>query len=694
MPYFDLCIISSIFGAVLALGFLSWRFRRARHVLGMFEEASNLSAVGVALFDHRDRFVMANRLVHEYLPDFHSDILAGSDLKAVMDYMYDHAVDYDEGLMGALYQSVDDAGGLGFREVVMGANGSHFLVEARKISGGCTAVSMSNISKTKRREEYVQRLSRFNHELYEAVEAATTGIVVVSACDSVHQIIFANKELNRIFDASGDDMLCRTLPDLFANVDGLDMDGDLLETLITPQAMDTEICFQCKGDGSVKRYCDFKLTPVESADKSSQLFIGVFTDTTALKGREQELSKSQKLEALGQMAAGVSHDFNNILSIVDGYARLISTELDEGHPLLDHVGRIRKAAKRGTGLVNHMLTFSRHKITSTSVVDLNVSIKEQKMLLVPLLDARIELNMMLEPQPIFVEGSNDDFSQILMNLVVNARDAMPLGGWINIQTAICHTDAMSARARDKLDSGDYACLRVQDNGEGIDPVVVEKMFDPFFTTKEQGSGTGLGLSIVYGLVKKMGGVIDVETALGKGVDISIYLPLSDKRLSKNVVGTPDDLESFRLEGYTVLLAEDEDDLRLLVAEMLKKLGANVLCAQDGNEALWVQDEYEGEVDLLLSDVVMPDLGGIELSELLVSLRPDVKTIFMSGYPAHGNNARVSIPDDAFFLAKPIRYEDLVLLIYQCVNGEVPTSSSSARRWHSDVNGEETKGERI
>jgi two-component system cell cycle sensor histidine kinase/response regulator CckA len=305
------------------------------------------------------------------------------------------------------------------------------------------------------------------------------------------------------------------------------------------------------------------------------------------------------------------------------------------------------------------------------------------MLLLPLLDARIDLDIRLEAAPIFVEGSNDDFSQILMNLVVNARDAMPLGGHLDIETRICTAMALPSRVRESMGDGAHVCLCVRDSGEGVSPEIAEKMFDPFFTTKKQGSGTGLGLSIVYGLVKEMGGMIDVDTAVGQGTEISIYLPLSDKPLSKNIVGSVDDLETFQLKGYTVLLAEDEPDLLLLVAEMLKKLGANVLCARDGNEALSVQDEYEGDIDLLLSDVVMPDLGGIELSELLVSLRPEVKTIFMSGYPAYGHDARVNIPDNAFFLAKPIRYEDLVLLVYQCLNDVDAASSSAAPRWHSD-----------
>lgn len=219
---------------------------------------------------------------------------------------------------------------------------------------------------------------------------------------------------------------------------------------------------------------------------------------------------------------------------------------------------------------------------------------------------------------------------------------------------------------------------------GMPKDVVDRIFDPFFTTKEQGKGTGLGLSMVYGLVKQIGGHIDVFSTLGQGTTMSVYLPLSDK-VPKKILGGEDNLSSIRFDGYSVLVAEDEPDLLALVSNMLEDLGMKVLRASNGNEALAVQDDYEGKIDLLLTDVVMPELNGVDLADLLKELRPDVNVIFMSGYPAKGQMARVEIPEDAVFIAKPIEYDALVKVIYTILSsgvGESIEDSVQISRWAS------------
>ena len=244
-------------------------------------------------------------------------------------------------------------------------------------------------------------------------------------------------------------------------------------------------------------------------------FIGVFTDVTELRAREAEGFKAQKLEALGQLAAGVAHDFNNILSITDGYARMIEREAGANSIVAQHAEKIRITSQRGADLTKQMLTFSRHKIIEENVVDLCAVVMEEEVLLRPLVDASIKFDIEVSDEPCHVKCTPDNVTQIIMNLTVNARDAVGAAGRIAVHVGPCAPPEFSARRKDGVeDESGWVCLSVSDNGSGIPDDVVERMFDPFFTTKDQGKGTGLGLSMVYGLVQEIGGQIDVSSVMG------------------------------------------------------------------------------------------------------------------------------------------------------------------------------------
>lgn len=368
----------------------------------------------------------------------------------------------------------------------------------------------------------------------------------------------------------------------------------------------------------------------------------VIEDTTEHKIREGQYFQAQRLEALGQLAGGVAHDFNNILSIIDGYARIGRKASAESPETVNYFDRISQAVQRGSSLTNRLLTFGRHKVIKDGIVDLGQLVQDQESLLRPLIDASIFLSINTE-ENIFISSPPDSICQILLNLCINSRDAMPDGGTLSIDCG----KTRNARA----------FLKVTDTGTGIPPEIKAKIFDPFFTTKDQGKGTGLGLSMVYGLVKDMKGEIDVVSRTGEGTTFTITLPLSEKPLPTYKVSEEEN-GKIHLDGLTAMIAEDEPALLDLVSGMLEEMGANVIRASNGNEALMLQEDYEGDIDFLLTDVVMPELNGVKLAELFGSVRPESKVMFMSGYPANGQMARVALPDSAFFLSKPIDFQKL------------------------------------
>jgi signal transduction histidine kinase/ActR/RegA family two-component response regulator len=390
---------------------------------------------------------------------------------------------------------------------------------------------------------------------------------------------------------------------------------------------------ESRTDGKV---CWYRLHFIPYAMKRPYCLI-VIEDTTENKIMEGQYFQAQRLEALGQLAGGVAHDFNNLLSIIDGYARLARKSVAQDHTAYKYMEHIAQAVQRGSALTGQLLTFGRHKVIKDSVIDLGELVQDQEPLIRPLMDASIALSFKAE-KDVYVQVAADNICQILLNLCVNARDAMQDGGNLIVEAGTsAHGEAV---------------LRVIDTGCGMPPDVKAKMFDPFFTTKDQGKGTGLGLSMVYGLVKDMKGDIEVVSKVNEGTAISIYLPLSEARPPAHTI-TEDADGNLHLEGFTALVAEDEPDLLNILSETLEDMGINVLRASNGNEALMMQEDHEGNIDFLLTDVVMPEMNGVKLAELFESVRPESQVMFMSGYPANNLMARVNLPDNAVIMPKPI-----------------------------------------
>lgn len=688
MPVLSLIVIC-ICAIVVLYVFAALFFKVRRSTLrdmSLLEDAFDLSGYGVVLFDRRGQFVMANSRARDYLPVFGSDSLAYAKLQDFLDYMFDHAVEYDERIQSALSTSSEEGKGHVFREVVLGRNSRLYLVEMQKNDTRGSVLTVMDVSDVKRREEDVLRLSQSNYELHHAVEAVDNGIIVMQPQEQGASIIFANRGVCEIFRMNSDALLGRDIDIILNQLADKAVRHDIKSCLRAQHGGEFEVCV---GDEYVEgvRWYDFRITSVLQSGQAGahNLIVGVFTDTTMLKVREAEISKAQKLEALGQMAAGVAHDFNNVLSIIDGYARMAASVPSDGNLEKNekYLARIRMASQRGASLVKQMLTFSRHKIVAEDVISLGDVVKEQEALLAPLLDASIQFMVLTDSKEMVVECAPDTISQILMNLVVNARDAMPGGGRVLIETRFCPANSLPEIISGENAAHDFACFSVSDTGEGMSKSVVERMFDPFFTTKGQGEGTGLGLSMVYGLAQQMGAYIDVRSSLGRGTQISIYIKLSDKPLNRIAKGDVSDPNTIELKGYTALVCEDEPDLLLLVSQMLEGLGMKVLTASNGHEALVLQDEHEGAIDVLLTDIVMPELDGLKTADLILALRPDMRVVFMSGYPANGKMAKIELPKDACFLAKPVKYEILSRVIYQQITQSLSGGLSDAEAAHWD-----------
>lgn len=649
------------------------RQRKYDRYIRALEEAYAYVGHGLIFFDKTGAFVDANDSARSFLPALFAERDSGAKtLKEFIDYFFDHAADVDEGLLGVLGRSKETDEPRGFREVILTIDGRLCLVETQKLPDGGTNVILVDVDDIKMQEDQMMRLNQFSHELYQAIQVADSGIIITKPeGDNKHIGVFANNAFLDIVGLEAEQILGRDMDGIFSRIDDDEAIRKISSVAASEERGNIELSLR-HADGAPRWY-DLKMTPVKDGMGRLEFFICILSDISELKMREAEFFKAQKLEALGQLSAGVAHDFNNVLSIIDGYARLSAKGRDDPQ-ILANMERIQTASRRGANLIKQMLTFARHEIVDHTVVDLSRVVSEQETLLKPLLDASVRFKLLADKQQMKVECSSDSLTQILMNLVVNARDAMPSGGTLLVETRVCPKDMVPDVLKAGRQVQDYAMLLVSDTGMGIEPEVVSRIFDPFFTTKEQGKGTGLGLSMVYGLVKQIGGHIEVKSTLGQGTSFIVYLPLTDKPPSKAAgSGIEDDVDSIRFDGFTAIVAEDEPDLLSLVTGMLGELGMKVLPAKNGHEALAVQDEYEGRIDLLLSDVVMPELNGVELAGLLTDICPDIKVVFMSGYPAREHSAPVQVPKDSVFIPKPIKRDNLVQVVHnrlQAVSGDV------------------------
>ena len=392
---------------------------------------------------------------------------------------------------------------------------------------------------------------------------------------------------------------------------------------------------------------------------------GMCEDVTERKLLQQQLLQSQKMEAVGSLAGGIAHDFNNVLGVILGQGELLLQKLVPSDASRRRVEQICQAGKRGAALTEQLLAFSRQQILRPSILDLNGVVEGFSNMITNLIGEDVTLVRVLDPGLGRVSADAGQIEQVLMNLVVNARDAMPLGGTITIRTSNLEMDEAFVRQHAGTKPGLYVALTVSDTGNGIDEVTAMRIFDPFYTTKAVGKGTGLGLSTVYGIVKQSGGHISVASALGEGTTFSIYLP----RVAE--AGTVENLEEKRVQTArgreTILLVEDAAPLREVTREFLKGAGYAVLEAGDASQALEFAEHYNAEISLLITDVVLPGINGRALAERLVSRRPGTKVLYISGYTDDAVVRHGVLQSDIAFLKKPFSQEALALKVREILD---------------------------
>ena len=377
----------------------------------------------------------------------------------------------------------------------------------------------------------------------------------------------------------------------------------------------------------------------------------------ALRKSEEQLRQWQKVEAIGRLAGGIAHDFNNLLMTIKGCSEILLQECDAQDPRREEAEEIQKAAERATSLTRQLLAFGRRQILQPQVLDLNKVVTNMNKMLQRVIGEDIQLLTVLEPKLRPVKVDPGQIEQVIMNLAVNARDAMPRGGRLTIETANVFLDEDYAQRHVSVKPGSYVMLAVSDNGCGMDQETQSHLFEPFFTTKEKGKGTGLGLSTVYGIVKQSGGNIWAYSELGRGTTFKIYLPMVTQAV-KEKYARPERRRISARGAETILLVEDEKAVRMMIGKTLQSKGYAVLEAQHGQEALSICEDYSGPIHLMVTDVVMPLMSGKELAEQLAPQRPEMKVLYMSGYPDNSIVQHGVLEPGTEFLQKPFTLNTL------------------------------------
>ena len=389
-------------------------------------------------------------------------------------------------------------------------------------------------------------------------------------------------------------------------------------------------------------------------------------DVTERRALEEQFRQAQKMEAVGRLAGGVAHDFNNLLMVISGYTEVLLEELKPHEELESKAEAIQQAADRATTLTRQLLAFSRKQLLELKVVDVNSIVSDMERLLRPLIGETIGLSTHLKPDVGHTRADAGQLEQVIMNLVVNARDAMPGGGKVLIQTERVELDARR-REHSLIPPGPYVLLSVSDTGAGMDMETQSRIFEPFFTTKEKGKGTGLGLSTVYGIVKQTGGFIFAHSEIGQGTTFRIYLPRVEDAADhtspvKNTAAAAGGSE-------TVLLVEDEESVRELVRDTLVSRGYKVIEAENGEAGLKVSNEYKARIEMLITDVVMPGMGGRELAQKVSAARPEIKVLFLSGYTEDAIIHEGVLEPGTAFLQKPFTLQTLSRKVRDVLHGE-------------------------
>ena len=484
------------------------------------------------------------------------------------------------------------------------------------------------------------------------LESASQAVISI---DQAGRIVLVNRRAEEMFGYARNELMGSRieilLPDSKRSTHVRDRDRYFAHPHARPMGIGMDLSGR-RGDGS-----EF---PVEVSLSYVEIEEGLFaiafvSDISQRKQLEDQLLHAQKMEAVGRLAGGVAHDFNNMLTVISGYNRMILDELSTLDPLRGYAEEILKAADRAGALTQQLLAFSRRQVMQPRVMSVNSVIAQTEKMLRRLIGEDVELQFGLSADAGNIKADPGHVEQAIVNLAVNARDAMPLGGRLGIETANVHLDENYARTHMGVTPGEFVMIAVSDNGTGMDAETRRRIFEPFFTTKEKGKGTGLGLATVYGIIKQAGGDIWVYSEPGRGTTFKLYFPRVSEAAAE-AAATEAAADGGATE--TILVVEDEKAVRDLTVRMLERLGYRILTAASGAEAIEISRGFAGTIHLLLTDVVMPNMSGRQLADQLALSRPDMKVLYLSGYTENTVLHHGVLDAGVEFLPKPFSREVL------------------------------------
>jgi two-component system, cell cycle sensor histidine kinase and response regulator CckA len=505
------------------------------------------------------------------------------------------------------------------------------------------------------RRKVSEEATRVSEErLRTILNASPNGIIVA---DSTRLITTFNPSAERIFKRKPAETLGKPLHTLFAGPDSALFQDHLAQQLLERDARFLELTIQTENAQTTA----VDVAIIEAFVGTQSMLVVMVRDLSERKKLEEQVRQSQKMEAIGRLAGGIAHDFNNLTQAILGYSDLLNERMSATDPNRDAVQQIQKSVEHASSLTRQLLAFSRKQVMQPKLVFVNAIVGDMNKLLQRLLGENVRLTLSLSETPLYVRADPGQLQQVIMNLAINARDAMAGSGKLNIET--CAISERESRAFGLLKPCSHVAIRVSDTGSGMTPEVQARIFEPFFTTKEIGKGTGLGLSIVYGIIQQSGGEINVSSEVGKGTTFTVYLP----RASGEVETTDAPAAALATAGTeTILLVEDEELVRSMLEEVLKSKGYNVIAAADGLQALATSTAYDGDIHLLITDVTLPSLNGWELADRFTVARPSVPVLYMSGYSAEEVTQRTTVRD-CDFLQKPFQPDALLVKARQILD---------------------------
>jgi PAS domain S-box-containing protein len=519
---------------------------------------------------------------------------------------------------------------------------------------------LATVEKARQKRELVRALRESEERFRATFEQAAVGIAH-NAMDG--RWLRVNQRCCDILGYTREELLASTFLDI-THKDDLALEHEQIRRFLAGEirTLSREKRFVHKNGSDV--WVDMTVSVAQGPVEGSDYFIAVLQDITARKQLEQELLHAQRMEGVGQLAGGIAHDFNNLLTVISGRSQLALDRIAPGDPLRRDFDLIHKTSARAAALTRQLLAFSRKQVLQPKVVDLNELVGHSTSLLKRLIGENIELVFVPRADVGRVRVDPGQLEQVIVNLAVNARDAMPEGGRLTVETANVALPAEYAALRVDVDPGYYVMLAVSDTGVGMDRAVQARIFEPFFTTKGPGHGTGLGLATVYGIVKQSGGHIRVYSEPGRGTAFKIYLPRTDAPPEPASAAAPSALPR---GTETVLLVEDEKEVRGLAREVLEGLGYTVLEAAVPGDASLIAERHVGLIELLLTDVVMPGMSGRALASRVAAERPETKVLFMSGYTDDAIVRHGVLEPGTSFLEKPFTPQALAMKVREALD---------------------------